>query len=226
MENERDMVALQRVDSLAEQAYRALREQIVTGGLAAGERVTERGLGLRLGVSATPIREALRRLEQDRLVERVGPRQLRIATHSDESLRELLYTEAVVRAAAARFATAKITEETLDAMEALVAELEHEPENGEPEHQLSLARRFDELLLASADNAVLAGLIDTVSVFGWSLRIRAVQAMHNTPEVGLGQIQAHRRILTALRDRDADRVETLFREHLSTAINFILTHGH
>jgi DNA-binding GntR family transcriptional regulator len=225
MGTEQEMVALQRVDSLAERAYRSLREQIATGGLAPGERVTERGLGMRLGVSATPVREALRRLEQERLVERVSARQLRIAAHSEESLRELLYTEAVVRAAAARFATAKITEETLDAMEALIVELEQDPETGDPEHQLSLARRFDELLLASASNPVLAGLIDTVSVFGWSRRLRAVRAMHDAPEVGLGQIRAHRRILTALRDRDADRVEVLTREHLTTAINYILTQG-
>jgi DNA-binding GntR family transcriptional regulator len=225
MGTEQEMVALQRVDSLAERAYRSLREQIATGGLAPGERVTERGLGVRLGVSATPVREALRRLEQERLVERVNARQLRIAAHSEESLRELLYTEAVVRAAAARFATAKISEETLDAMEALIVELEQDPETGDPEHQLSLARRFDELLLASASNPVLAGLIDTVSVFGWSRRLRAVRAMHDAPEVGLGQIRAHRRILTALRDRDADRVEVLTREHLTTAINYILTQG-
>jgi DNA-binding GntR family transcriptional regulator len=225
MGTEQEMLALQRVDSLAERAYRSLREQIATGGLAPGERVTERGLGMRLGVSATPVREALRRLEQERLVERVNARQLRIAAHSEESLRELLYTEAVVRAAAARFATAKITEETLDAMEALIVELEQDPETGDPEHQLSLARRFDELLLASASNPVLAGLIDTVSVFGWSRRLRAVRAMHDAPEVGLGQIRAHRRILTALRDRDADRVEVLTREHLTTAINYILTQG-
>ena len=222
---ERDMVALARIDSLAERAYRALREQIATGGLAPGDRVTERGLGVRLGVSATPIREALRRLEQERLVERVGVRQLRIARHSEESLRELMYTEVVVRAAAARFATAKISAGTLDAMEALVDELGHEPESGDPEHQLSLARRFDELLLAAADNAVLSGLIDSVSLFGWSLRVRAVHAMHEDAEVGLSRIRAHREILAALRERDADRVEALTRQHLAEVIDYILAHA-
>jgi DNA-binding GntR family transcriptional regulator len=106
------LVALERADSLAEPAYLSLREQIATGGLGSGERVTERALGLRLGVSATPIREALRRLKQERLVDRVTARQLRVAAHSEASLRELMYTEAVVRAAAARFATEKISTDT------------------------------------------------------------------------------------------------------------------
>jgi DNA-binding GntR family transcriptional regulator len=223
MGGEPEMGALERVDSLAERAYRALREQIVTGGLGAGERVTERGLAVRLGVSPTPVREALRRLEQEQLVERVGVRQLRIAAHSEESLRELLYTEAVVRAAAARFATLKITEQTLEVLDGLISELERDPGTGDPEHQLSLARRFDELLLAAADNAVVAGLIDSMSVFGWSLRVRAVQAMHNNPEVGLGRIRFHRELLTALRERNPERVEALTRDHLIDSVDYILT---
>jgi len=219
---EPELTALEKVDSLAERAYRALREQIATGGLAPGERVTERGLAVRLGVSATPVREALRRLEQERLVERVTARQLRIAEQSEQSLRELMFTEAVVRSAAARIATPKIGAGTLDAMQRLVEDLERDPERGDPEEQLALARQFDELLLAAAGNEVIAGLIDTVSVFGWSLRVRAVRAMHDRPEIGLDRIRDHREILTALRARDADRVETLMRRHLMTAIDFFV----
>jgi DNA-binding GntR family transcriptional regulator len=188
-----EMTTLDRVDSLAERAYLALREQIAAGGLAPGERVTERGLGLQLGVSATPIREALRRLEQERLVERVAARQLRIAAHSDQTLRELMYTEAVLRAAAARIATSKISDDTIDEMHEIVEELERDPESSDPEHQLSLAMRFD--------------------------------ALHDTPEVGLSRIQEHREIVTALRARDADRVETLMRRHLTTGIDYVLKHA-
>lgn len=219
---EPELSALERVDSLAERAYQALREQIATGGLAPGERVTERGLAVRLGVSATPIREALRRLEQERLVDRVGARQPRIATHSEQALRELMYTEAVIRAAAARIATPKVGAETLDAMGELIDELERDPETGDPERQLVLARRFDGHLLAAAGNDVITGLIDTVSIFGWSPRVRAVRSMHDTPEVGLSRIRAHREILAALRARDADRVEALTRRQLTTAIDYFV----
>jgi len=58
---------------------------------------------------------------------------------------------------------------------------------------------------------MVAGLIDSVSVFGWALRVRTVRAMHDAPEVGLGRIRAHRQILAALRDRDPDLVEALTR---------------
>ncbi|MCU1679812.1 MAG: GntR family transcriptional regulator [Amycolatopsis sp.] len=222
MGTEPDQMTLERVESLAERAYRALREQIATGGLAPGERVTERGLAVRLGVSSTPVREALHRLEQDCLVERVTARQLRIAEQPVESLRELMYVEAAIRAAAARFATAKITAETLDEMGEVVDELERNPEQGDPEHQLSLARRFDELLLGAAGNDLLTGLIAPISVFGWALRVKAVRAMHADPEFGWSRIRAHRELLTALRARDADRVETLTRLQLDAASDYLM----
>src|SRR5579859_952431 len=118
-----ELPSLFRADSLAEQAYRVIREGIATGLFEAGERVTERGLAARLNVSPTPVREALRRLEQDGLVERVSPRELRVVEHSPGTLRELLLTGAVLRSLEARFATAKITDAALDRMSALVDSL-------------------------------------------------------------------------------------------------------
>src|SRR4029077_10906027 len=120
MTNAPDLPALLRVESLAEQAYRAIREGIATGLFSAGQRVTERGLATRLNVSATPVREALRRLEQEGLIERVSARPRRLVAHSDGTLRELMLTFAALRALEARFATRKITDAALDRMAALV----------------------------------------------------------------------------------------------------------
>src|SRR5260370_30267332 len=92
-----ELPSLFRADSLAEQAYRAIREGIATGLFSAGERVTERGLAARLNVSATPVREALRRLEQEGLIERASARQLRAVDHSAGPLRELLLAGAARR---------------------------------------------------------------------------------------------------------------------------------
>src|SRR5260370_26782566 len=93
-----ELPSLFRADSLAEQAYRAIREGIATGLFTAGERVTERGLAARLNVSATPVREALRRLEQESLIQRGSARQLRVVDHSSDTLREVLLAGGARRA--------------------------------------------------------------------------------------------------------------------------------
>jgi DNA-binding GntR family transcriptional regulator len=223
---EPDMAVLERTESLSNRAYQALRQQIAVGGLAPGERVTERGLAARLGVSATPIREALRRLEQEHLIQRSGPRAITIAAHPEATIRELMYAETVIRGAAARFATAKITNAALDEMQSIVDTLERDLETADPETQLTLARRFDDLLLAAADNDIVAGLVDSVSLFGWQIRLRAVRAMHtDNPAVGRNRIRAHRDILAALRVRDAALVEALMRSHLTTALDYFFAHA-
>src|SRR3984893_10404540 len=102
-----ELPSLFRADSLAEQAYLVIREGIATGLFSAGERVTERGLAARLNVSATPVREALRRLEQERLIERVSARQLRVVDHSSDTLRELLLAGAARPGPGGRVATHK-----------------------------------------------------------------------------------------------------------------------
>src|SRR6202035_2419102 len=123
-----ELPSLFRADSLAEQAYRVIREGIATGLFSAGERVTERGLATRLNVSATPVREALRRLEQEGLIEPVSGRGLRVVDPSSGRLRELLLAGAALRAMEARFATSKITEAALDHMAALVEAMASERE--------------------------------------------------------------------------------------------------
>ena len=65
-------------ETLAERTYRAVRSAIGTGLLRGGEKITERGLAERFEVSPTPVREAIRRLEQDGLIQRTGPRTVEL----------------------------------------------------------------------------------------------------------------------------------------------------
>ncbi|NJA60895.1 GntR family transcriptional regulator, partial [Streptomyces sp. NEAU-H3] len=105
-------------ETLGDQAYAAIRDAIVSGDLVRGQKVTERGLAESLDISATPVREALRRLEQDRLVERTGPRSVRIAKFAAEELREFTLIGDSLRALAARLAAEKSTAAERRAMRA------------------------------------------------------------------------------------------------------------
>jgi len=216
-----DLPSLFRADSLAEQAYRAIREGIATGLFEAGERVTERGLATRLSVSATPVREALRRLEQEGLIERVSARELRVVDHSSGTLRELLLTGAALRAMEARFATRKITDAALDRMAALVEALASELKMDTSE-RMRIAREFDVEIERAADNPTLRSMILSLSIIGQERRARYAQSMWLHPEMGRRRIQGHRDILAAFHERDPDLVEQVFRRHATAGVELLL----
>lgn len=222
MATARELPPVQRSQSLADQAYQSLREGIATGLFEAGERVTERGLAARLNVSPTPVREALRRLEQDGLVERVSPRELRVVEHSPGTLRELLLTGAVLRALEARFATGKITDAALGRMGALVDSLADDHDRVDADDLRRIAREFDVEIEKAAGNPALRGLIQSLSIVGQERLTRAVQSMRVHPEVGERRLQGHRDILAALRSRDPDAVEQVFRRHATSGVELLL----
>ena len=216
-----DLPPLLRAQSLAGQAYQAIREGIATGLFTAGERVTERGLATRLDVSATPVREALRRLEQEGLIERVSARQLRVVDHSSDTLRELMLTGATLRAMEARFATHKITDAALNRMAALVEILANGRGMDIPEH-LRIAREFDVEIERAADNPTLRSMILSLSIVGQERRQRSVESMRLHPEVGARRVQDHRDMLAAFRSRDPDVVEQVFRRHATAGVELLL----
>lgn len=216
-----DLPPLLRVESLAEQAYRAIREGIATGLFSAGERVTERGLATRLNVSATPVREALRRLEQEGVIERVSARELRVVDHSSGTLRELLLAGAALRAMEAWFATRKITEAALERMAALVKAMASEREMDISE-RLRFAREFDMEIERAADNPTLRSMILSLSIIGQERRARSVESLLLQPEESLRRIQDHRDLLAAFRKRDPDLVEQVFRRHATAGVELVL----
>jgi DNA-binding GntR family transcriptional regulator len=216
-----DLPPLLRADSLAEQAYRAIREGIATGLFSAGERVTERGLATKLNVSATPVREALRRLEQEGLIERVSARHLRVVDHSSSTLRELLLAGAALRAMEARFATHKITDAALHRMAVLVEALASGQGIDIPE-RLRIAREFDMEIERAADNPTLRSMILSLSIIGQERRARSVESLVMHPEAGQRRVQDHRDILAAFRKRDPDLVEQVFRRHAIAGVELVL----
>lgn len=215
------LTPLDRELPLAERAYRAVREQIAAGALPPGQRLTERGLAHLLGVSPTPIREALRRLEQEGIIARSGPRTLEVIDHPDVTLRELAFAEAVLRAAEARIATTKIGDDAIARMTAAVERLARD-KDATDEEVLANAAVFDRELVAAADNPALRKVIDSMDVVGRTRRVRGIAAMRNAAkDVGRRQLQAHRDILAAVTKRDADAVERLVREQLLASLEHL-----
>jgi DNA-binding GntR family transcriptional regulator len=217
--------------SLADQAYQALRAAIVRGDLPWGEKITERGLAARLGVSATPVREALRRLEQEQLVEHTGPRSLRVVTISPEERTESGAIEAALEGVAARLAALKATEaqlkhmgKLLDEADAAAAALREDRDAGRDlspdqiERIFDAVRTFHHEVEQAAANTQLTRTLDQVRAFSRAERLKLASAQLAAGSTSqIRRYAQHREILDALRDRDPDRAEQLARTHASSA---------
>jgi DNA-binding GntR family transcriptional regulator len=206
--------------TLSDQAYRVLRNEITEGALAAGERITERSLAQRLGVSPTPIREALRRLEHEGLIKRVGGRGLEVVSPSDRQRYELTLMEAALRGVAARLAAECATDRELREIDALLNEAEetYEAAAGESGRAdvLRLTRRFHKLVDEASHNETLIAMIATATAFDWDFRLKVTSKIHTKKASSRARHCQHREIADALLARDGALAEDLMRRHIST----------
>jgi DNA-binding GntR family transcriptional regulator len=188
-----------------------LRDLITSGALSPAERVTERGLAGRLGVSPTPVREAISRLIHERLLVRVDGRTLQVAAPSLRGLREMSLIHAALRGVAARLAAENATDEEL----AEIARVHKASARGsEPASGRARELRHDvhQLIERASHNPSLIDMIATAEAFGRPLRARAQQEKAAAEGVQRA-VREHEEIIEALRARDGERAEKLMREH-------------
>lgn len=204
-----------RSRSVREQTYRLLRHQLVTGQFRPGQRLTEQFLAKRLGVSRTPVREALHKLELEGLVIAAGARGFQVPDDSLEDMNELFEIRAVLEGHALACLAATITAEGLGELRALVDEAEQACEAGDLERVFALNTRFHDLLsgLIAGFRPRLHGLIE-------DMRHYVLRYRENTL-VRLGgarrSIAGHKKILLALELRDTQLCERIMRAHVREA---------
>ncbi len=203
--------------SLSDQAYWALRKMITDGRLTRGERITERALGVQLGVSATPIREAFRRLEHERLIERRDGRNATVVDPTNTHLAQLNLIQAALRGVAARMAAHSATEEELVGIQESY-ELSRTQRSGgpgpSPTQRITVTREFHALIDRAAHSDVLVDMIATSTAFDLNERVQAVETLQERYPADTG-LNEHREILAALVTRDGDRAESLMRAHIT-----------
>jgi DNA-binding GntR family transcriptional regulator len=205
--------------TLADQAYRALREEIISGKLKPAERLTERHLAARLGVSPTPIREALGRLEHEHLIQRTDTRRILVAEPSIHRLYELTLIEAALRGVGARLAAENATDKELAAIEQT-----HAAFTGTltPERALAAARKLHELIDHASHNETLITMIATATAFDWQFRLDTIPDIFANQKTALERHREHGKIVKALSARDGQTAERLMREHILGATSAFL----
>jgi len=193
--------------------YEMVREWIAAGQLRPGERLSEEELARRTGVSRTPVREALKRLEAEGFVQVIPYRGVVVAEPSADELADLCVVRDVLEALAARLAAQAASDMELIALEDLARAFEEAVEKGEVSAMVEANHAFHEAIWRASRNRVLAQQLR-------QLRDRIFT--HQTTTLTLPQRrraarEEHRAILEALKARDPERAAEAARHHFQLA---------
>ncbi|PZA05759.1 MULTISPECIES: GntR family transcriptional regulator [unclassified Meiothermus] len=202
------MTEFQRPRSVREAAYAHLREAILGGRLVPGERISELGLAETLGISRTPVREALQRLAQEGLVELVPAKGARVRVLRPEEVREVYEVRALLEAEAARLAAQHASTDELSYLADLLATLDGIPRECYLE-QMQVDFEFHTRLVEAAHNRTLARIYgDLRSSLALVRSFQQTLSQHPTTRA------QHHNILHALRQRDPEQAAWAAREHV------------
>jgi DNA-binding GntR family transcriptional regulator len=191
-------------------AYTLILQAIDSGVFRPGDRLVESELAERFGVSRTPIREALQRLETQSLLTRDG-RSLIVASLDHNQMAELYAVRAELEGLAARLAARHATEEEIQVLGDLI---EEDRALLEDPSALSRAnRRFHKMIHLASHNRFLVQQLDLVH------RSMALMATTSLAAEGRGEIALaeHEAIVDAIRRRDEDAAYQALRDHISVA---------
>jgi GntR family transcriptional regulator, vanillate catabolism transcriptional regulator len=199
-----------------------LRQMILEGELAPGERLTETALAERLGVSRTPIRNVLPALAADGFLQVVGRRGFAVAAFSDKESLEALELRALLEGEAARtIARRGAPAEVLEALDACLAEGDAILRGGRladdgTDRYGEMNARFHAIIIAASGLSLLPAIIDRLNrvpfVSPSSMAFDRLDEAEIYGNLFRGHGH-HHAIVEALRHRDALRAEMLFREH-------------
>ncbi|CUB00976.1 GntR family transcriptional regulator [Pannonibacter indicus] len=193
-------------------AYRRLLEDIRDGGLAPGMRLRETELAERLGISRTPVREAIRQLEADGLVVHLPRQGASIRTLDHAEVVELYEMRAVLEGTAARLAARAASSIELAELAALNNELAAAPAGPQARE---LNRQFHRTLFDAARNRFL---LKSISALQKTLLILGPSTLSD-PERAALAVAEHAAVLAALEVRDGAGAEAAMRAHVEAALS-------
>jgi DNA-binding GntR family transcriptional regulator len=197
-----------------DRTYESLKAKVLSGRFKPGERLTEEHLAEGLGVSRTPVREALHKLELEGLVKPLETRGFIIPKDSRDEMEDLFDLRAVLEGFTLRLICQAVDQGNLDHLEGLVQKAEEALREGKLDDVYRWNTRFHD---------TLHGLVKhrhrfhhmMVNIRKYVLRYRRDTLRY--PDGGKRSVEGHRKILLALRLRDPDLCERIMRAHIEEA---------
>jgi DNA-binding GntR family transcriptional regulator len=219
-ENARRLV-LQEPLSVRSQVYEHLRSAILNGRFAPSTRLVETRLAEEIGVSRTPVREALHTLEREGLLEAIPRVGYLVRAIRREEVGQICAIRTVNERLAAQWATEQITATEIESLEANLAVAEAEVKKGRPEAFVERDAEFHEILVRASRSERLLELCQGLRRHMLLYRVESLY----TPENALRAIEGHRRILACLKARDKEGVSRAVTLHLAQVERDVLRYA-
>ena len=207
--------------SLRGRVFTKIRDDILNGVYKEHEELKEARIGKELGVSRTPVREALRQLELEGLVQIIPNRGAFVTGISAKDVRDIYMIRSRLEGLCARWACEHITREQLEAMEENVYLAEFHAGKGHMEQMAELDNQFHHTLYKACDSKMLEHLLNDYHEYLLRVRKKALSSIDR----GTASNKEHRSIMEAIRAGNADLAERLASEHMKNAYANMVSNG-
>jgi DNA-binding GntR family transcriptional regulator len=211
-------IKLDTYKPLREVVSEALREAITSGILKPGERLMEIQMAEELGVSRTPVREAIRRLELEGFLVMVPRRGTYVSDLSIKDINEVFEIRTALDVLAAGLAAERITEEELEQMERLLVAIGEYIDSGQADRIVDADSEFHDVLYRASRNDRLVGIVSNLRE--QITRFRSISMAY--PGRLKNTLEEHRRLVEAIAQRDPELAQQYAREHMENAEQTLL----
>jgi DNA-binding GntR family transcriptional regulator len=196
---------------LRDVVFKTLREAILRGDLKPGERLMELQLAAKLGVSRTPIREAIRMLEQEGLAVTIPRRGAEVARMTLKDMEDVLEIREALDELAVQIACTRITQEQLDRLRKVKEEFEICTRGSDVKKIAQADVAFHDVIYEATCNPKLVSMLSNLREQIYRYRVEYLKDSRNYPVL----IREHETILEALRARDKERATAAMQEHVA-----------
>ncbi|HEX3031466.1 MAG TPA: GntR family transcriptional regulator [Bacillota bacterium] len=211
-------VKLDTYKPLREIVFESLREAIINGSLEPGERMMEIQLAEEMGVSRTPVREAIRKLELEGFVVMIPRKGAYVAGISYKDIADVFEIRAALESLAAGLAAERITEEEMEALERSLVKVAESTESNDLNLLINADTDFHDLIYKASRNERLVQIVSNLR--------EQIQRFRKTSLSQPGRMKLaldeHRQIVEAVCNRDVELASKLAKEHIEMAENSML----
>lgn len=208
-------VTLDNYKPLREIVFETLREAIINATLKPGERLMEIQLAEEMGVSRTPVREAIRKLELEGFVVMVPRKGAYVADISTKDIADVFEIRAALEGLAAGLAAERITEEELEKLERILVKIGECVKNNDLEKLIEVDTEFHDTLFKASRNERLVQIVSNLREQIQRFRTASL----STPGRMKYALEEHKKIVEAVSERNVELAQALAREHIENAEN-------